>query len=199
MLQAGITFPSEFILTSPARRTVSSPKIHNSIRMRFPKQGGEIRFQPFFISGAKVSNDEMRGRGLFHRGLHFSGNITPGNVILSCECDCCKRSFQIHSFHSGFSNAGYFYSGSGNYTLTLSDRIPGCPAALSKPDPAGLAALEAKLPLAPDSTSYTYTNPFRCPHCFAPYIDFESHPGDRVSEYYGNYFVGSEPLRLEPS
>jgi hypothetical protein len=161
-------------------------------------RGTGIRFQPFFISGAEVTNDEMRGRGLFARGLHFSGSITAANIVLSCECDRCKRSFQIHSFHSGFSNSGYFYSGSGKYTITVSDRVAGCPAALSQPDPSRLVTLEAKLPLAPDSTAYKYTNPFRCPHCFAPYIDFETHPKDRPSEYYGNYFVGAELLRYEP-
>jgi len=158
-----------------------------------------IRFQPFFISGAKVTNDQMYGQGLFARSLHFSGNITPGNIILSCECDRCRRSFQIHSYHSGFSNAGYFYSESGRFTITVSDRIPGCPAALSEPDQVDLAALEAKLPQAPDNSPYRYTNPFRCPHCSAPYIDFDTYPKNRQAEYYGNYFVGSELLRYEPS
>jgi hypothetical protein len=157
-----------------------------------------IRFQPFHISGAKVGNEALYGRGLFARGLHFNGSVTPGNVVLSCECDRCKRSFQIHSYHAGFSNAGYFYSGSGTYTITVSDRVPGSPAALSEPDPQALAALEAALPLAPDGTEYRYANPFRCPHCAAPYIDFAAHPEERLAEYYGNYFVGSKLLSYEP-
>lgn len=157
-----------------------------------------IRFQPFFISGSKARDEELHGKGLFARGLHFSGTVTNGNVVLSCECDRCKRSFSIHSFHAGFSNLGYFYSGSGKYTLTVSDRVPGCPAALSEPNPIELAALESALPLAPDGTSYRYLNPFRCPHCSAAYIDFEAHPKDRPGEYYGNYFVGSELIRYEP-
>jgi hypothetical protein len=158
-----------------------------------------IRFQPFFISGATVRNNELYGKGLFARGLHFSGSITSGNTILSCECDRCNRSFQIHSYHAGFSNAGYFYSDSGKYTLTVSDRVPGCPAALSAPNTTELAALEAALPLAPDGTHFKYSNPFRCPRCSAPYIDFEKNLKDRPGEYYGNYFVGSELLRYEPA
>jgi hypothetical protein len=157
-----------------------------------------IRIQPFFLSEGKVRNEELFGRGLFARGLHFSGTITRGDIILSCECDLCKKSFQIRSFHAGFSNSGYFYSGSGKCTVTVSDRVPGCPAALSEPNPAELAALEAALPPAPDGTHYKYTNPFRCPHCSAPYIDFEKNPKDRPEEYYGNYFVDSELLRYEP-
>ena len=157
-----------------------------------------IRFQPFFLTGAGVGNDASYGRGLFARGLHFNGTVTPGNVVLSCECDRCKRSFRIHSYHAGFSNAGYFYSGSGRYTMTVSDSIPGSPAALSEPDPQKLAALEAALPPAPDGTEYRYANPFRCPHCAAPYIDFAAHPEERRAEYYGNYFVGTELLSYEP-
>jgi hypothetical protein len=157
-----------------------------------------IRFQPFFLSGAQIKNEELYGKGLFARGLHFSGSVTSGNVVLSCTCDRCKRSFQIHSYHAGFSNSGYFYSDSGKYTIAVSDRVPGCPAALSKPNAKELAALEAALPLAPDGTHFKYSNPFRCCHCSAPYIDFEKHLEDRPQEYYGNYFVGSELLRYEP-
>jgi hypothetical protein len=158
-----------------------------------------IRFQPFFLPGAKVQNSELHGKSLFARGLHFSGTITSGNVVLSCECDHCKRSFLIRSYHAGFSDSGYFYSGSGKYTLTVNSHIPGSPAALSEPNSEDLAALESKLPPAPDGSSYNYLNPFRCPHCSEPYIDFAANPGSRSAEYYGNYFVGSELLRYEPA
>jgi len=158
-----------------------------------------IRFQPFFLAGAKVNNSDLAGKGLFARGLHFNGVVTSGNVVLSCECDHCKRSFLIRSYHAGFSNSGYFYSGSGKYTITTGNDIPGSPAALSTPNPCDLAALEERLPPAPDGTTYAYLNPFRCPHCSLPYIDFEANPTLRQSEYYGNYFVGSELLRYAPA
>jgi len=67
-----------------------------------------IRFQPFFLPGAKVSNSEFRGKGLFARGLHFAGHVTSGDIVLSCECDDCHRSFHVRSFHAGFSQVGYF-------------------------------------------------------------------------------------------
>lgn len=154
-----------------------------------------IRLQPFFLPGSTASNSELKGRGLFARGLHFSGTVTRGNTVLSCECDECHRSFLIRSYHSGFSNAGYFYSESGRYTLVVSSAIPGAPAALSEPDPVALAALEDRLPRAPDGTSFSYLNPFRCPHCAAPYIDFRADPNLRKSEYYGNYFAEAELLQ----
>ncbi|QDS14504.1 hypothetical protein [Xanthomonas arboricola] len=157
-----------------------------------------IRFQPFFLPGASVSSSALAGKGLFARGLHFSGLVTGGNVLLSCECDHCQRSFLIRSYHAGFSNAGYFYSGSGKYTITVDSHLPGSPAALSEPDAEALAVLEDALPLAPDGSRYAYLNPFRCPHCSEPYIDFEANPGLRASEYYGNYFEGSTLLRYAP-
>ncbi|MEQ8035758.1 hypothetical protein [Xanthomonas sp. WHRI 6106] len=157
-----------------------------------------IRFQPFFLPGAAISNAALAGKGLFARGLHFSGLVTNSNVLLSCECEHCKRSFLIRSYHAGFSEAGYFYSGSGSYTITVDSQLPGSPAALSEPDAQALAALEQALPLAPDGSSYAYLNPFRCPHCSEPYIDFEGNPGLRQNEYYGNYFAGSTLLRYVP-
>ena len=158
-----------------------------------------IRFQPFFIAGADISNDIFNGRGLFKRGLHYSGTVTNGAIKLSCICDRCKKSFFIKSFHSGFSNLGYFYSASGSYTIAVSDQYPGAPAALSTPQANELTALEAKLPLAPDKTSYSYLNPFRCPHCKEPYIDFVKYPEERMVEYYGNYFDGATILQFDPN
>jgi hypothetical protein len=102
-----------------------------------------IRFQPFFISGAKVDNSEMQGKGLFWRGFHFSGTVTPRNLSLSCICDKCGKSFRIKSFHAGFSNLGYFYSKSGSQTLVVSSNIDGAPPAMGKPDFEKLVKLEA--------------------------------------------------------
>ena len=157
-----------------------------------------IRLQPFFLSGSSTDASIFIGRGLFKRGLHFNGTVTPGNTILSCVCDSCKKSFLIQSYHAGFSNSGYFYSGSGKYTITVSDHIEGSPAALSDPNKDPLSKLEGMLPEAPDGSVFSYLNPFRCPHCNVPYIDFEKYPEDRAGEYYGNYFVGSELLSYVP-
>lgn len=159
-----------------------------------------VRFQPFFLPEAMVDAQRLVGQGLFARGLHFNGLVTPGSVRLSCECDFCFRTFQVQSFHAGFANLGYMYSDSGAYTLTIADDVPGCPPALGTPDMAALERLEAILPLAPDGTTFRYAHPFRCPHCRKPYIDFEAHPGLREREYYGNCLFGVPPIRyLAPS
>lgn len=157
-----------------------------------------IRFQPFFISGAEVDNAEMQGKGLFKRGLHFSGMATPDNVSLSCVCDKCEKSFRIKSFHAGFSNLSYFYSESGAQTLVVSSYLDGAPPAMGKPDFEKLAILEKQLPLAKDGTNFRYKNSFRCPHCGSAYIDFERFPEQREIEYYGNYYYGDELVKVEP-
>ena len=153
-----------------------------------------IRFQPFFLSGAKADNKLFQGRGLFKRGLHFDGTVTSNAIMLSCECDHCHQSFLIKSFHTGFSAGGYFYSGSGAYTIIVSDQIPGCPTALTIPGAKELEELQARLPKAPDGSEFKLSNPFRCPHCKQAYIDFETYPEERRIEYYGNYFINQKPL-----
>jgi len=157
-----------------------------------------IRFQPFFLGAAKSTEEELKGRGLFARGLHFSGTITPSNVSLSCICDTCRKSFRIQSFHAGFSNFGYIYSESGSYTLTMPDSVEGSPPALGRADADKLKSLESRLPKAPDGTEFRYLNPLRCPHCGAPYIDFEKFPEDREKEYYGNTLFGESTIKYEP-
>jgi len=69
-----------------------------------------IRFQPFFLPESPGRPSELVGRGLFYRGLHFSGTVTPANVSLMCVCDQCQKSFRLQSFHAGFSNVVYFYA-----------------------------------------------------------------------------------------
>lgn len=156
-----------------------------------------MRFQPFILFGGAAI--DLRGRGLFARGLHFSGLVTPGNILLSCECDHCAQTFIARSFHAGFAQSGYFYSESGHYTLVVDGAIEGAPVPLSDPEPGALAALEARLPLAPDGTGFAYRNAFRCPHCSAPYVDFIAHPEQRAGEYYGLYLPDTPPIRFAGS
>lgn len=149
-----------------------------------------LRFQPFFIQKKGQKPPDLKGKGLFARGLHYNGVVTPSKIVLSAICDECEKAFQFTSFHSGFSDVAYFYSSSGKHTLAVSLQEPGAPSALTKPDDEALQLLERKLPSAPDASKYSYLNPFRCPHCRAAYIDFENYPEIRSSEYYANVHVG---------
>jgi hypothetical protein len=159
-----------------------------------------LRLQPFFLPDIGTEGPDLRGRGLFDRGLHFSGTVTRGNVSLLCLCDACRTTFRLQSFHAGFSQLGYFYCGRGTHTLAVPSVVPGAPAALSTPDPQLLAALEARLPpCAECSAGFAYLNPLRCPRCSEPFIDFSATPEMRPREYYGNLFYGHALQRYEPT
>ena len=120
----------------------------------------------------------------------------PSTVTEACICDECAASFRLQAFHAGFSDIAYFYSTSGRHTLVVPGHVPGAPVPLSTPDPVALAALEARLPHAPDGSRFSYLNGLRCPACKAPYIDFASHPEIREKEYYGHSFFGERVIEF---
>lgn len=153
-----------------------------------------IRFQPLFLGEARSIEEGFTGHGMFHRGLHYPGMVTPGTVSLSCVCDACRTSFRLQSFHAGFSNCVYMYSDSGRYTLVIPDEVEEAPPALGKADTLSLEELERNLPTAPDGSFFKYMNPLRCPHCSEAFIDFQRFPEDREGEYYGNTYFGESPL-----
>jgi hypothetical protein len=159
-----------------------------------------IRFQPFFLGPADANNQTLHGKGLFERGLHFSGVITPTNVRLSCVCNLCRKPFNLHSFHAGFSNGQYFYSADSSRTLFVRyGDIENMPGQLQKEiDSKKLNTVESALP-RPDNGSgpFKYYNPFRCPHCRAAYIDFETYPEIRPTEYYGNTYVNQNAQKFK--
>jgi hypothetical protein len=157
-----------------------------------------VRFQPFFLAGASNVPD-LTGRGLFARGLHFHGSITSGNILLSCECDACHRSFLVRSFHAGMGEQSYLYSGSGRDTLIVDGHVAGAPVPLAELEAEAMLGLEAALPTAPDGTRFDYINPFRCRHCAAPYIDFAAHSGEREAEYYGLYLTDAPTIHYNPA
>jgi hypothetical protein len=142
-----------------------------------------MRIQPFFLAGADAVPD-LSGKGLFARGLHFAGIITPSNMFLSCRCDACGRSFLGRSNHTGWLDQTYFYSESGRFTLLTDIRVGEAVKGQTEPDYVSMEALENALPIAPDGSKFLYSNPFRCPHCAAAYIDFQKYPDLHDREYY---------------
>ena len=144
-----------------------------------------IRFQPFYLSDKNENNIALKGKGLFERGLHFSGTITPTGVRNICVCDSCNLSFTIEHFHSGFSELQYFYSIDSKETLTVPyGSIENLPTQLQAIiDNGTLEIIENKLPKpSNDVGSFRYYNSFKCPHCLTPYIDFEKHKEMRPKE-----------------
>jgi len=155
-----------------------------------------IRLQPFFLSTADHKlTQQLVGRGLFERGLHYSGTVTPSTVRIICVCDKCNESFSIQHFHGGLSNSQYFYSDDSKQTLIVHyGEIKNLPTQLQKEiDPTVLDELEGELPKPTKGKgSYRYYNSFCCPHCLCPYIDLRTNKGIRQNEYYGNKYINDK-------
>ncbi|HPD31035.1 MAG TPA: hypothetical protein PLL20_13645 [Phycisphaerae bacterium] len=150
-----------------------------------------VRFQPFYLPESKGNPDELVGRGLFSRGFHFPGTITPVNVSLLCICDYCLRNFRLQSFHAGFSDLTYLYCSQGPHTLVASSYLDDAPPVLGVADAASVSRFESRLPRCEKcGGEFRHRNPLRCPHCGKPYIDFLRHPQERQFEYYGNHLYG---------
>lgn len=155
-----------------------------------------IRLQPLYLSDKMEENERLIGLGLFMRGLHFSGTVTPAGVRAVCVCDKCNLSFTLQHFHAGFSEVQYFYSDDGRETLTVPyGAIENMPRQLQTAIDLGmLEDVEAKLPKPLlGKGKFHYYNPFPCPHCQAPFIDFGKNRDIRPGEYYGNTLVNMRP------
>jgi len=156
-----------------------------------------IRLQPFYLSNADEHNKKLIGKGLFERGLHFIGTITPSTVRNICICDSCNHSFTIRHFHAGFSKSQYFYSSDGKETLIVPyGTIENMPVQLQENiDSLKLQVVEEQLPIPSNGIgAFNYYNSFKCPYCLAPYIDFKN-KAIRPKEYYGNFHINQLPKR----
>ncbi|WP_442592043.1 hypothetical protein ACSBL2_12540 [Pedobacter sp. AW31-3R] len=159
-----------------------------------------IRFQPFHLSNADGNlSKDLIGKGLFERGVYFSGTVTPTSVRAICICDVCNRSFTVQHFHGGFSENQYFYSEDAKQTLVVGyHEIEDIPNQLQKEvDETALTDLESKLLQPTRGTGrYRYYNSFRCPHCEVPFIDFEKNKEIRPTEYYGLRHINLELQKI---
>ncbi|WP_034924808.1 hypothetical protein [Gillisia sp. CAL575] len=159
-----------------------------------------LRLQPFYLSNKENKNLELKGSGLFERGLHFSGTVTSSNVRNICICDNCKKSFSIQHFHAGFSEMQYFYSTDSKETLAIKyGEIENLPTQLQQEtDIEVLEKIESQLPKPTNGDGhFKFYNSFRCPHCNSKFIDFENNKKLRSTEYYGNYHINQEIKYLE--
>lgn len=150
-----------------------------------------IRLQPFFLKSSPVQNESLFGRGLFERGLHFAGTVTPGTVRCVAVCDHCRKSFTLRHYHAGFSEIQYFYSANGLKAVSMSyEKMGDFPGQLAGlPNETQLKRIAARLPKNRPEGAYGYFNPLRCKHCHAPYIDFSKYPEIRPSEYYVYFYL----------
>ncbi|PJJ84128.1 hypothetical protein [Mucilaginibacter auburnensis] len=157
-----------------------------------------IRLQPFYLSDKNEYNNKLVGKGLFQRGLHFSGTITPRGVRCVCLCDSCNETFTIQHIHAGFSEMHYFYSANSKETLMLPYSAMPKVLAQNNINIEELESIESKLPNSYDG-KFKYFNSFKCPHCLANYIDFEKHREIRQGEYYANTYINETAKLLNVS
>lgn len=157
-----------------------------------------VRLQPFYLSDKNENNIRLKGKGLFERGLHFAGTVTPTGVRNICTCDSCKLSFTIQHFHAGFSEIQYFYSKDSKETLIIPyGEIDNLPTQLQATvDDTTIKNVESIIAKGLNNMeSFKYYNSFNCPHCLTPFIDFENNKQSRPKEYYGNTYINNKPRR----
>jgi hypothetical protein len=154
-----------------------------------------VRFQPFMLSDRGEANAMLKGAGTFARGLHYPGIVSGGTTRLVCICDQCKESFSLDFIHAGFSEIQYFYSENSKEVLFVKyGEIPNLPVQLQEHvDELVLQEVENNLPQSSDG-KFRFYNTLRCPHCRAPYIDFEHNRHLRKTEYYAHYYLNTTPL-----
>jgi hypothetical protein len=156
-----------------------------------------LRLQPFYLSDKNENNIRLKGKGLFERGLHFSGTVTPSGVRNICTCDNCKSSFTLQHFHAGLSEVQYFYSSDSKETLVVPyTAIENLPTQLQATiDPFIIELIETQLPKpTTNNTTFKYYNSLKCPHCLTTFIDFENNNQIRPNEYYGNNYINEKPI-----
>ena len=156
-----------------------------------------MRFQPISLPEMEGGEMDLSGQGLFQRGFHKSGVVTPANLTLSCICDFCEKSFRLQSLHAGFEGITYMYCSGGPHTLFALKTYPDAPPVFGPPDLASVERFEARLPECLEcGGNFKYYNSFLCPHCSKPYIDFERFPYLRELEYYANYLYDGSVQQL---
>ncbi len=157
-----------------------------------------IRFQPILLPERTDEVPDLIGEGLYNRGFHVSGIATPAHITLSCICDHCRKSFRIHSIHAGFASLTYMYCDQFGHTMVASKDFPDAPPIFGPADEESVLRFEARLPACIEcGGSFKYYNPYRCPHCAEPYIDFAKRPELRQIEPYFNYPYDGQIQRFE--
>ena len=177
-----------------ANSSVQIDGIISNSSSEFDKNGEGIRFQPFFLSDKEEENQKLKGLGMFDRGLHYVGLVTPSNVRLVCTCDECSKSFGVEFIHAGFAEVQYFYSSNSKETLIVpyDNKLSPVPHQTQKDfDENLLIEIESKLPTTVDG-KFEYYNAFKCPHCFADFINFRENKHLRPREYYAYVYCNNK-------
>lgn len=117
----------------------------------------------FLACGGAVTAErkqKTRGQDLVAKGLKYPGYTTPGNVRLIGICPECQKSFAFHGYAYYMAQSDVAYS---------DDGMDCCEIRLYDID-------KNTWTYETDGKTFRYYNSFGCPHCGAPYIDYQNYP-----------------------
>ena len=143
------------------------------------------RFETYFVDcendeETRKAKESLKGLDVDYKGLRFKGYITPANYRCVAICPECNKSFVFHTLNYHMADTEPVYSDDGQYTAKLAtppkDKI--------------------NWSLTFDGKTYRYYNSFCCPHCGAPYIDYNNHHDLKQSDNVGCVHLGSRDILL---
>lgn len=120
------------------------------------------RMEGYFLTcngeAGRERYEAMRGQDLVAKGLKYAGYTTPANVRLVGVCQDCGESFAFHGYALYMADEDVAYSDDGLEVCGISQRDID----------SSTWSFEA------NGKVFRYYNSFRCPHCGAAYIDYET-------------------------
>lgn len=137
-------------------------------KMQLSDIGYRMEAFPLYSSaGEQYMREQIIDRDLENKGLRYPGVTTPLNVRLIGWCPSCQRSFTFLSYALYNAQEEVAYSDDGLDVCGIEEYE------IDKENWARTA----------DGKIFRYYNPFRCPHCGKPYIDYKKH---RNMKRFGN-------------
>lgn len=154
-----------FISDTPEERAITTSDIGYRMEGHFLAMGGHTA----------IKRREMnRGQDLPMKGLKYPGYTTPSNIRLVGICPKCGKSFTFHGYAFYMAQSDVAYS---------DDGLDCCVIESYGIDPNTWSYTE-------DGKTFRYYNPFCCPHCNEPYIDYKAHPENKIFGVSGCVHLG---------
>lgn len=154
-----------FISDTPEDRKMTLQDIGYRMEGHFLACGGEA---------AKERYQRLYGQDLPMKGLKYPGYTTPSNVRLIGICPDCGKSFCFHGYAFYMTQNDVAYSDDGLDCCTIQ----------------AYNIHKETWHYEEGGKTFRYYNAFRCPHCAAPYIDYQKHPENKVFGVSGCVLLG---------
>lgn len=159
-----------FVTDTPEERKMTVKDIGYRMEGHFLRCGG--------IS-AKLHLERIRGQDLVAKGLKYVGYTTPSNVRLIGICQDCGKSLAFHGYAFYMMQCDAAYSDDGQDCFVIEEPIS---------DYASWSHEQ-------DGKTFRYYNSFCCPHCGAPYIDYQKFPANKAFGVSGCVHLGRKAYR----